>query len=302
MRRALLALAVAALLLLGLVPSALAEEQLNIAIMKFEDVKVDHWWSGSWDVGDQFTVLVTDGIVNKGKFNVMERARIDEIMAEQNFQSGDAVDESTAVQLGKLLGVRVVVLGSVTDFSMKGASGISVGGFGLGLQKGSVQLSARVVDVETGRILASAKGEGSASGASFDAHLSGISFNTEKFQNTTLGKASTKAVSQLVTDLAKKIEENSAKITAAAAAPKLTGKVMAVLGPNQVVIDLGKNRGVKKGQVFQIFRMQMIQGLSAPVRIPVGALKITSVDNEASVCEVTQTQQPVQAGDALEQN
>lgn len=301
MRRAVPALFTVLLLLLALVPVALAEDnELNVAVMKFEDVKVNHWWSGDWDVGDQFTVLVTDGLVGKGKFQVMERARLDQIMSEQHLQTSGAVDESTAVQIGKLLGVRVMILGSVTDFRMVGASGLSIGGFGVGLQQGIVKLSARLVDVQTGQILASAKGEGTASGASFDGHMSGISFRTSQFRQTTLGNASTKAVDQLANDLASKIEASTAKIQAAAAAPVLTGKVAAVLSPTQVIIDLGKDRGIKKGAAFNIFRLQQVPGLSAPVRVPVGSLKVTSVDQAASVCSVAQLESPVQVGDVVE--
>ncbi|MGE5507675.1 MAG: hypothetical protein ACM3RP_04175 [Chitinophagales bacterium] len=68
------------------------------------------------------------------------------------------------------------------------------------------------------------------------------------------------------------------------------------------MIDLGKDKGIKKGQVFNIYRMQAIPGLSAPVRIPVGQLKVSSVDTQASFCDVTQSQQPVQTGDPIEQN
>ncbi|MDI6871742.1 MAG: CsgG/HfaB family protein [Bacillota bacterium] len=94
----------------------------------------------------------------------MERTRLEQIMKEQNFQAGTAVDESTAVQLGRVLGVRLMVLGAVTEFNVRGISGLSVGNIGLGVQTASAKVSARLVDVQTGEILAAVKGEGNASG------------------------------------------------------------------------------------------------------------------------------------------
>lgn len=286
--------------LLAVVPAALAEDPVSIAVMDFEDAKLNNWWGWDWNVGQQFTVLVTDALLEKDKFQIMERSRLEEIMAEQNLQMSGAVDESTAVQIGKLLGVRLMVLGSVTEFQMTGASGLSIGGFGLGLQKASVKLSARLVDVQTGQILASSKGEGSASGASISGSLSGVGFNTEKFRSTTLGKASVKAVESLTKDLVGKIESSIDKVQSAQAVTKLSGKVAAVLSPAQVVIDLGSKKGVRKGQTFNVFRLQTVPGLSQPVRVPVGVIKVSSVDPEAAVASVTQTESEIQAGDAIE--
>ncbi|MGE5623495.1 MAG: CsgG/HfaB family protein [Methanocella sp.] len=301
MRRAFPVLTMALLLLLASVPAAQAEgDEISVAVMPFEDVKINQWWDGNWDIGDQFSVLVTDALVGKGKFKVMERTRLAEIMAEQRLQVSGAVDESTAVQLGKLLGVRLMVLGSVTEFRQSGATGLSFGQFGLGLQQASTKLSARLVDVQTGQILAASKGDGQATGASFNLRLSGVSFATSQFRSTTLGQAATKAVDLLVNDLVGKIEANAAKLQYAEAAPALSGRVVAILGPTQVIIDLGKDRGVKKGTAFQIFRLQQVPGLSAPVRVPVGALKVTSVDQAASVCSVTQTESQIQVGDVVE--
>lgn len=220
-------------------------------------------------------------------------------MKEQGFQTSGAVDASTAVEIGKLLGVRVLILGSVTEFNLSGISGLSFGGFGLGVQKASVKLNARMVDVQTGEILAAIKGEGTASGGSFAARLAGIGFGTSEFRETTLGKASTQAVAQLVNELTAKIELNAAKLEASAAT-RLIGKVLAVLSPTQVIIDLGQDKGVRKGQVFNVFRLQVVPGLAAPVRVPVGVIKLQSVDPAAAVAVVTEKSGDFQVGDVVE--
>src|SRR5438034_2136968 len=46
----------------------------------------------------------------------MERAEVDRILSEQNFQQGARADASTAAKLGRLLGVDAIIIGSITQF------------------------------------------------------------------------------------------------------------------------------------------------------------------------------------------
>jgi hypothetical protein len=53
-------------------------------------------------------------VLVNNRFNLFDRTRLDEIRREQNFQLTGDVDESTAVQIGKLAGVKAVIIGGVT--------------------------------------------------------------------------------------------------------------------------------------------------------------------------------------------
>lgn len=71
-----------------------------------------------------------------GKLRVMERSQMGRILQEQNFQQSGACDGSEcAVQMGKLLGIDRIVVGSV------------------GLVGSTYSLSLRLVDVSTGEAL-----------------------------------------------------------------------------------------------------------------------------------------------------
>jgi len=71
-----------------------------------------------------------------GKFQVMERAQMDEILKEQGFQQSGACDETgCAVEMGKLLAVNQIVMGNV------------------GLVGKTYTMNVRLVDVSTGKIL-----------------------------------------------------------------------------------------------------------------------------------------------------
>ncbi|NLH86606.1 MAG: hypothetical protein GX460_00180, partial [Firmicutes bacterium] len=77
-----------------------------------------------------------------------------------------------------------------------------------------------------------------------------------------------------------------------------TGSVVALVGPN-VIANIGAEAGVRKGQTYEVFRLTEVPGLAEPVRIPVGVIRITSVDPMAAVAEVDQCSVPVEIGDAI---
>ena len=80
---------------------------------------------------DTLTVM----FVNALKYEMVERARIDQIIQEQNFQMTGMVSDETAVSIGKFLGAQVIVIGDIS---------------GTGSTR---RLVFRALDVETGKIL-----------------------------------------------------------------------------------------------------------------------------------------------------
>jgi hypothetical protein len=71
-----------------------------------------------------------------GKYQVMERSQMDEILKEQGFQRSGACDEaSCAIEMGKILAVNYMVMGTI------------------GMVGKTYTLSVRCVEVGTGRIL-----------------------------------------------------------------------------------------------------------------------------------------------------
>lgn len=86
------------------------------------------------------TDALSDELIRGGKVRVMERSQVDKILAEQGFQQSGACDGSEcAVQMGRLLGIDRMVVGSVGRI---GAAYV---------------LTVRGVDVGTGEVLASVR-------------------------------------------------------------------------------------------------------------------------------------------------
>ena len=61
-------------------------------------------------------------LVQSGKYVVVERAQLDAILQEQNLGASGAVTPATAAKVGKLLGVQLLLTGSMTQFSIQRTS------------------------------------------------------------------------------------------------------------------------------------------------------------------------------------
>ena len=133
-----------------------ASDKPRIAVLEFVN-KADnqYWWHGG--AAAMQDVFVTE-LVKSGKFRVMEREQIAAIMQEKGLTLSGDIDPSTAMQIGKLLGVNYMLTGSVTEYGRTdaGAHGRGVGrlpGFSAGKSTFVAAANARIFDVSTGEIL-----------------------------------------------------------------------------------------------------------------------------------------------------
>lgn len=88
-------------------------------------------------LGDMVATMLVTELAASAK--VVERARIDALLAEQDLQASRHVDPATAVRLGKLAGAKQLVLGNVAEFD------------------GVVALDLRLVDVASGQVVRTSK-------------------------------------------------------------------------------------------------------------------------------------------------
>ena len=200
-------------------PAAAQTGRPAVALLDFDYASLNSWW-GNQDIGKGIADLVVDGLVEDGSYRVIERKRLDAVLAEQNFSNSDRADPSAAktAQIGKALGVRYLIVGSITKFGMeqKGTSisggGWGYGGFGVGdvgtkKGKATVAVTARMIDTTTGEIMASAKGEGTSSRSGLMLggavpHAGGsIAFGSSEYRETVLGEATEMAVKQVIAKL-----------------------------------------------------------------------------------------------------
>lgn len=155
------ALALAASLL---APAALAARP-TIAVLPFSiDKRVvvtdgRHVFAGT--VEDQTSLLGNELIhqlVATRKFDVLERARVDDLLKEKEFQDSDYASPEEAPKLARLLGADYFVLGRIDDLAGRSEEKpMPYSTRSYLQQEAHIDLYLRVVDARTGRIVAAEK-------------------------------------------------------------------------------------------------------------------------------------------------
>lgn len=184
--------------------------RLRVAVLDFEFAST----GASYPAGSFFgrsgpekgvSDLLTNALVNSGQFTVIERSRIDAILQEQNLGMSGRVDAATAADVGRILGVDVVILGSITRFNVGTSGGnVNIGIFGGGSNQSSaeVALTARMINTSTAEILSVAQGSGNASQGGGGFRLGRIGFgNQASNPDALLSDAAEEAVANLVQDI-----------------------------------------------------------------------------------------------------
>lgn len=136
----------------------------NVAVLPFskkaavsDDLKLED--------GEMVSEYIIEELFDSGRFNVIEREQLKVIADEHSLNMTGLVDLGTAVQIGKLCGVKYLIYGSVVGLSTKeGEFGYENSVYGeVGNKKHKViaNLTARIIDVESGRIVLAGHGDGS---------------------------------------------------------------------------------------------------------------------------------------------
>jgi curli biogenesis system outer membrane secretion channel CsgG len=192
----------------------------TVAIMDFDYGTVGYHWWGQYDIGKGMADQVVDALLEDGSFRVIERKKLDTVLAEQDFSNSDRADPSAGklAKLGKVLGVRYIIAGSITKFGGEeknyGGGGLvkgKLGGLGLKKAKTEVNLTARMIDATTGEVLVSAKGEGLSTkggglkvGALGGGGGAGFSMSSSDYKASAIGEAQEAATKDLVAKIVAK--------------------------------------------------------------------------------------------------
>jgi curli biogenesis system outer membrane secretion channel CsgG len=237
--------------------------------------------------------LLTNELVKTGQFVVIERSRIDAVLAEQNLGDSGRVEPTTAAQIGRILGVDAVLIGSVTKFSVEGESR-SVGGFfGIGgnqtKKTATVQIAGRLVSTATAEILAVAEGAGQSRKNDSGGSIFGITTSSNSSSDERLlGDAATQAVTQL----ASQINSAAPKLSSIRPIAPTVDALVADITGNQVVINKGGRDGFRPGMVLSIERVSKtvkdpVTGkVLRVVSQPIGRIQLVEVDPGSSVGKV----------------
>jgi len=278
-----------------------------VTVMNFDYGTVQSYvtqiFGSNQDIGKGISDMLVDKLLKDGKYRLVERSALDKILAEQNFSNSDRADSNTAAKIGKVLGVDAIIIGSITQFGRDdqhtnvGGGGYGLGRFGLGgvgtsKAKAVVGITARVVNVSTGEILASVQGEGESTRSSTSLLGAGggwsgggggsLDMGSSNFANTILGEATHKAVD----DVGSKLDDEAEKIPARVFV--INGLVADATG-NTLIINVGNKAGVKDPSTGKVIKS---------VEDKIGDATVTEVDDDSATATFSGSG-PAKVGDTV---
>ncbi|MFA6434925.1 MAG: CsgG/HfaB family protein [Elusimicrobiales bacterium] len=147
---------------------------------------------------------LTASLMKTARIRLVERARVEAAMKELQLAASGAVDSATAAKVGKQLGARFAVLGSVTALSVND-EWRSVKIAEKTDRKVEVSVEARLVNLETGELLGAGRAVGKAK--SSEKHAFGGKIGKLAPAEAIIQKA----IMDLTDELAKDLVENIGK-------------------------------------------------------------------------------------------
>ena len=139
---------------------AFSAQKMRIAIMDFEAKDIPK------KDAEKVTELIRNEMVNTGKFTVIERAQVGSILKEQGLQQTGCTDVTCAVEVGKILSARKILVGTIMSL------------------KGKVVITGRIVDVESSVVEFSEKGVAKSDEEVYDAVISFTRNLTKRITST----------------------------------------------------------------------------------------------------------------------
>jgi curli biogenesis system outer membrane secretion channel CsgG len=280
-------------------PAAAGPKKL-VTIMNFDYGTVQNYvqaiFGSNQDIGKGISDMLVDKLLKDGKYRLIERSALDKILSEQNFSNSDRADSNTAAKIGKVLGVDAIIIGSITQFGRDdqhtnvggggyGLGKFGLGGVGVGKAKAVVAITARVINVSTGEILASVQGTGESTRSSTSLLGGGggwsgggggaLDMGSSNFANTILGEATHKAVD----DVGAKLDDEAEKIPERVLT--ISGLVADATG-NTLILNVGRKAGVKVGDKLSVTRQVRV------VKDPATGKVIKSVEDKVGDATVTE--------------
>ncbi|MFH1763036.1 MAG: CsgG/HfaB family protein [Gemmatimonadota bacterium] len=254
----------------------------RIAVLGFSNNSTFTYWGDN--LGAAAADELTTQLVKSGVFTVVERSQVNAILEEQHFGLSGAVDAATAAQIGKILGVQAVLMGSVTQFSVDRKSG-GLGSLRVTYTEAESRMDVRLVSTTTAEILAVAEGQGKK-------RMGGLGWENFNFEREFDAGLAQEALRPAVESAVETIVDQ-ADVLANLAPVATPGEVVGSPEAGVVYIDKGDGDGIEIGQRFDVYRVvDEIRDSAGKVldqiTEKVGVIQVTRVLSQSSICSVVE--------------
>jgi curli biogenesis system outer membrane secretion channel CsgG len=272
------------------------------------------------NIGQGIQAMMTKRIVQDGRFTVVERRKVNEVMHEQDFDASNRVKHGSGARIGQIKGADLTLMGDIVVFGRDDrrnsgfagggviGAGAAVGGYKQ-TNKAVVVLDYRIVDVETSEVIASGEARGESkrisqgAGAAFFAGGAfggaGVNMTSSNFGETIIGEATMDAVDKLALDV------RNVNMQGGATSRDLDlDALVADVSGDSITINAGSAAGLQAGQTFTVYHKGKVikdpsTGEVLDVQTtPLGQLTITVVRDKISMGTYSGSGRPV-VGDVV---
>lgn len=270
----------------------------RIAVTKFDN-KVKGAY-GNWKLGDSMAEMLTTELVKTGRFVVVERQALQDILGEQELGQTGVVKQETAAKVGQVLGAQIIVRGVVSEFEQSesgGGGGFAISGFRIGgrSSRAHVGVDIRLIDSSTGQVLQSHNSVGNveSSGIAFGVSSGNVDFGADSFKNAPIGQATRQAIHDAVSFIVAAMEKMP-----------FSAKVIKIAG-GKVYINAGKQTNIRPQDKFFVYSKgeDLVDPdtglkLGAEEKL-IGTVEVREVQDKFSIGSLTSGNAALKAGDIL---
>jgi curli biogenesis system outer membrane secretion channel CsgG/TolA-binding protein len=280
------------LFVMFVVPAECAQsDRIRIGVLGFESKAA----GVSQRQAEIITDIFTRQLASSKTIAVYEREQLAKVGAEIKLSMSGLVDMNTAIEVGKIAGVKYILLGSVTELAQKASGGyIPIMGIGVGgtTHEARATIDVRVIDTTTSEIRLALSETGLSSNSS-----SMVSFHGVAYAESEFGGLEAQAIADATNRLAHQIRS------------VLGGESSHVISmaSDGVVIDVGSTMGAKEGSLYLVYADgKSIRGMNDEIigqeKIPLAVVKVKEISSAHSTCTVAhqKNEKMIRRGDKIE--
>jgi len=253
-------------------------------------------------IGNGLTDILTTELQNTGKFSVLERSNVDELMKEMDFGNSEYSKSTSFAQKGHVLGAQYLLMGKITNFSytehaeqrqkfnLFGPNTIER----IFQQRADVRVDFRLIDISTGETVISQPGEAHKTNTSQASEMdtwyrcTSSGSITAELTSSLIGRATTEAVKDIVRKLnalSETVRERGAGAALNASLENLAnakGQIVAEEGGGLWIIGgLGSANGVQRGDRLKLTHENLVKDKAGKVvyrkPVDIGLMEVTDV-------------------------